>query len=501
MHDQVIIPRSFDGPFPPLTTAHPLFPTLPTVQQPRKIGPDTVLYASCKSDITSDQAKLIMYDKSSFVSCQALNAAVTAMCTTRNVEVNEESCDHNLHVLHIPNGRKAPVWSIVKASRFARVFSQLSLNGHVAVMDDQSNIFVPILAPAYFEIDHMSSELRHASVKAVANILATVASHPRANLSSLLLEPCSASLCDLRFRDVLTIVDLARRQLPDAQKMRLEVRAVTRDKLKMSFCKFHPHAPRVCTQCFYQSPSASTCPPCLKQHSLLQSPKAKSPCPTPVFEDSEPPVQSPQSPLSYANLVKNGIVSPPITPLHPPPMQVITKITDMERQLQCQADNLKVILEQLHTMSQTQNSQNDKILNLEDSSAWKDVNKHKSCQATKKVDKNAAALKEVSLEMSVLSGNVKQLQCSYPPIDTVKLTAQVDDMQKVMSVQVAALTQQVTEIQASLYKQLTSPNAANPQNPSPSATIPQPPSADNPPTTSPTPPTEFLDPQDDIVTI
>ena len=103
--------------------------------------------------------------------------------------------------------------------------------------------------------------------------------------------------------------------------------------------------------------------------------------------------------------------------------------------------------------------------------------------------------------MSVLSGNVKQLQCSYPPIDTVKLTAQVDDMQKVMSVQVAALTQQVTEIQASLYKQLTSPNAANPQTPSPSATIPQPPSADNPPTTSSTPPTEFLDPQDDIVSI
>ena len=491
MHDQVIIPRSFAGPFPPLTTTPPLFPPAPTVQQPRKIGPDSVLYASCKSDITSDQAKLIMYDKSSFVSCTALNVAVTAMCTTRNVEVNEESCDHNLHVLHIPNGHKAPAWSIVKASRFARVFSQLSLNGHVAVMDDQSNIFVPILAPAYFEIDHMSSELRHASVKAVANILATVAFHPRANLSSLLLEPCSASLCDLRFRDVLTIVDLARRQLPDAQKMRLEVRAVTRDKLKMSFCKFHPHAPRVCTQCFYQSPSASTCPPCLKQHSLLQSPKAKSPCPTPDFQDSEPPVQSPQSPLSYANLVKNGIVPPAITPSHPPPMQVITKITDIERQLQCQADNLKVILEQLHTMSQTQNSQADKLMNLEDSSTWKDVNKHKSCQSTKKVDKNAATLKEVSLEMSVLSGNVKQLQCSYPPIDTVKLTAQVDDMQKVMSVQVAALTQQVTEIQASLYKQLTSPNAANPQTPS----------ADNPPTTSSTPPTEFLDPQDDIVTI
>merc|ERR1711954_365527 len=123
-------------------------------------------------------------------------------------------------------------------------------------------------------------------------------------------------------------------------------------------------------------------------------------------------------------------------------------------------------------MSQTQNSQADKLMNLEDSSAWKDV-RHKSCQSTKKVDKNAATLKEVSLEMSVLSGNVKQLQCSYPPIDTVKLTAQVDDMQKVMTVQVADLAKQVTEIQASLYKQLTSPNAANPQTPSPSA--------DNPP--------------------
>ena len=248
----MIIRRSFAGPFPPLVTSPPLFPPAPTVQQPRKTGPDSVLYASCKSDITSDQAKLIMYDTSSFVSCTALNAAVTAMCTTRNVEPNEDSCDHNLQILHILNDNKMPVWSIVKASRFARVFSQLSLNGHLAVMDDQSNLFVPLLAGAidYLEIDHMSSKLRHASVKTVAHILATVASHPRANLSSLLLEPCSASLCDLRFRDVITIVDLARRQLPDAQKMRLEVRAVTPTKVKMSFCKFHPHAPRVSTQLY-----------------------------------------------------------------------------------------------------------------------------------------------------------------------------------------------------------------------------------------------------------
>ena len=494
----MIIRRSFAGPFPPLITAPPLFPPAPTVQQPRKTGPDSVLYASCKSDITSDQAKLIMYDTSSFVSCTALNAAVTAMCTTRNVEMNEESCDHNLQILHIPNDNKAPVWSIVKASRFARVFSQLSLNGHLAVMDDQSNLFVPLLAGAidYLEIDHMSSKLRHASVKTVAHILATVASHPRANLSSLLLEPCSASLCDLRFRDVITIVDLARRQLPDAQKMRLEVRAVTPTKVKMSFCKFHPHAPRVCTQCFYQSPSASSCPHCLKQYIPLQSPKAKSPCPTPAFEESEPPVQSSPSPTTYANLVKNGVVPPAVTPSHPPPMQVITKITNIEREMQCQADNLKVILEQLYTLSQTQNSQADKLTKLEDSSAWKDV-KHKTCQSTKKVDSNTATLKKVSLEVSVLSGNVKQLQCSYPPIDAVKLTAQVDDKHKVMMVQVADLTKQVTEIQASLYKQLTSSNAANPQTPSPSAASPHPPSADNPPpTTSSTPPTDFLDPQD-----
>ena len=164
--------------------------------------------------------------------------------------------------------------------------------------------------------------------------------------------------------------------------------------------------------------------------------------------------------------------------------------------MQCQADNLKVILEQLHTMSQTQNSQADKLTKLEDSSAWKDV-KHKTCQSTKKVDSNTATLKKVSLEVSVLSGNVKQLQCSYPPIDAVKLTAQVDDKHKAMMVQVADLTKQVTEIQASLYKQLTSSNAANPQTPSPSAASPHPPSADNPPpTTSSTPPTDFLDPQD-----
>ena len=103
----MIIRRSFAGPFPPLVASPPLFPPAPTVQQPRKTGPDSVLYASCKSDITSDQAKLIMYDTSSFVSCTALNAAVTA----RNVEPNEDSCDHNLQILHVLTDNKIPIYS------------------------------------------------------------------------------------------------------------------------------------------------------------------------------------------------------------------------------------------------------------------------------------------------------------------------------------------------------------------------------------------------------
>ena len=136
-------------------------------------------------------------------------------------------------------------------------------------------------------------------------------------------------------------------------------------------------------------------------------------------------------------------------------------------------------MDQLHALSQTQNTFADKLSQLEDSSSWRET-KHKSCQSTKKVDSNFASLKKLGLELATLTAQVKELKepCS-PPVGIVKLSAQITDLNK-----------QVTDIQATLYKQLTSANT-------PST------SADTPSTTTNTPPPTNTDPfgDDDIVDI
>ena len=465
------------GPFPPLSVIPPLFPPTPPSAQPRKPGPDAVTHASCKSKLNPDQARIIVYDASSFISCQSLSLTLSCPCS-----VNDDSCQHVVQVLHIPRDDKPPVWSVAKTSKFSTVFSSLSLQGHLAVMDAESNLYVPILEGAidYVENDHISSDLRHACVKTIANVLAIIHQHPRANLSSLLLEPCSASLCDLRFRDLIAIVDFARRQIPNTPNMRLEARVVTPSKTRLSYCKHHPRAPRVCVQCFFQvdeSSPASSCPHCYKQYFSLQPQPPKSSCPLPDFDEPEPPMQTAPSPPSYAKSVKTGL--PTDTQPPTPPPQVITKITNIERQMQAQSENFRAVLDQLHALSQTQNTFADKLSQLEDSSSWRET-KHKSCQSTKKVDSNFASLKKLGLELATLTAQVKELKepCS-PPVGIVKLSAQITDLNK-----------QVTDIQATLYKQLTSANT-------PST------SADTPSTTTNTPPPTNTDPfgDDDIVDI
>ena len=482
------------GPFPPLPLAQipPLFPPTPSVPQPKKPGPDSVQHTSCKSPIDINQAKVCVYDNSSFLSCTALNTQISSSCNC----TSETVCDHSLQILHISSSSdKPPVWSIAKVASFTSIFSTLSLQGHLAIMDGQANLYVPILAGAidYLDSEYISSELRSASVKTIANVLATVVAHPRSNLSSLILEPCSASLCDLRFKDVVNIVDFARRQMSFfsscEQSLRLEVRAVTPSKTKMSFCKIHPRAPRVCTQCLFQSSSDSdsTCPHCYKQYFPFPSQSAQPPCPTPAFEETDSFAQIPQSPPSYANSVKNGKNGIPTNPPPPtPPPQVITKITNIEKQLQSQADNFRHVLDQLHSLSQTQNTHSDRLLTIEDSSTWKD-SKHKSCQSTKRVDSNTASLKKLSLEVATLSGQVNEISIDVrsPPIESVKLatqvadlTRQLSDMHNVMSAQIGDLTKQVTDIQATLYKRLTNPNT----------TVTLTPIVDTLPATSNTPP-------------
>lgn len=347
-------------------------------------------------------------------------------------------------------------------------------------MDSESNhLFVPILEGAldFIESDHLSPDTRMTGVKTVANALAHIRAHPHANLASLLVEPCSASLCDLRFRDIVTIVDFARRQIPNSSPIRLEARLNTPTKNKLSFCKNHPHAPRVCISCFYQTEAAfafdeslstSSCPQCLKQYFPLNPQLTKPSNNVMAFEEPELSMQSHPSPSSYANTVKNGIIPPNSSSLSlSPPPQVITKICNVERQMQVnhetQSENTRALFDQLHAHSQTQNSHADRLSQLEDSSSWKET-KHKTCQSTKKVDSNFASIKKLGLELATLTAQVKEM-LTAPPIETTKMTAQISDINRqvsdthnVLTAQVGNLNKQVTDIQATLYKQLTSTN-------------------------------------------
>ena len=420
-----------------------------------------------------------------------------------------DQCPHILQVLQLHKDDKPPVWSVTNSNQFSKVFSSLSLQGHLAIMDTESNLYVPILEGAldYVDSDHLSPDTRMTGVKTVANALAHIRAHPRANLASLLVEPCSASLCDLRFRDIVTIVDFARRQIPNSSPMRLEARIVTPSKTKLSYCKHHPHAPRVCISCFYQtdqvddSSSASSCPHCFRQYFPLHPQLSKSPCNVTAFEEPEPIMQPLPSPPSYAELVKTGL--PPSNSsslsLTPPP-QVITKITDIERQMQVhnetQSENIRALFDQLHARSQTQTSHAERLSQLEDSSSWKET-KHKTCQSTKKVDSNFASLKKLGLELATLTAQVKEM-LTAPPIETTKMTAQISDIDRqvsdthnVLTAQVGNLNKQVTDIQATLYKQLTSTNTL---------TLP---SVEIPSTSACTPPPAPIDPPgvDDVVDI
>ena len=85
------------GPFPPHTTPQStIFPPFPpaSTAQPRKTtpGPDTVVQASCKSNLSVDQPRLSIYDNSSFTSCMKLVQVISnCNCT--------ENCPHTLQII------------------------------------------------------------------------------------------------------------------------------------------------------------------------------------------------------------------------------------------------------------------------------------------------------------------------------------------------------------------------------------------------------------------
>ena len=463
------------GPFPPLPAPPLMPPTTPAAasQQSRPRGPDVVDLTPCKSNIASNQARVIVYDITSFVSLQSLMSAVACSCPA-----NSEACLHTFRILHICTD-KTPEWSIAQSSTFPVQFSNLSLQGHLAIMDGH-NLYVPILqgATPYLENEGENSELRLAFVKTIANVLAIVASHQDANLSCLLLEPCYSSLCDLRFRDVVTIIDFARRQLPNSNlTMRLETRLPCPNRSQLSFCEDHPSAPRVCPNplCFRQmandaGPSSSllaNCSHCHRQFVSAQQ-AARPSCSTSALNVSparpscsaaspnEPETPNPDSPppASYAGTLRVGL---PLEKLQP--TNVITKITVLERNVASHAENFRTLFDSQHALS-------SKVTHLENGNgAWQTYGKQ--CINHKKVQSNSQHLKRLEIDLASMQHQMKEFQ------------------------------HQMKEVQSSLFmltRQLSNPAPKAPLPPKESIPTPQTPSsstlpADSSPSCSNTPPT------------
>ena len=395
--------------------------------------------------------------------------------------------------------REPPKWTVVRKTLFSEHFSRATFQGIVACMDPKTNtLYVPVLEGSFHLLPSnlLPTETRASCVKTIAQVLSVVLDHSETNISSLLVDSCTPSLCDFRFKDVLAMVDLARRRLPQSLpfgKLALEAR-IPSENSQLSACKLHPQANKVCPQCFHQVEAAnvlSDCPHCMKQYLSIQPPKPS--CPPPTNYDTH---DSPPSPPSFASMVKAHLPAvdnnapPPI-----PPSLLFKKISDFESQMISQQENNRSILDQLHELSRAQNSYADKLAQLEESSSWRET-KHKSCQAVKKVDNNAAAIKRLNTELAVLTSRVNELTQELPPqelappppppptLEIVNLPAQLSD-----------LNRQMSDMQAALLKQLQA-------NPPSSGANTLPPDANTPSTSASTSPSSTSDPLgDDVVNI
>lgn len=320
---------------------------------------------------------------------------------------NGDLCSCSIQVLLLPfDDRKEPIWLMEGKTTFPQTFfsSLKKKMVHVAIMDAHV-LYVPIIVPISDSVTfgYIATDLRSKAVRTIAHVLATLASHPKANLGTLVVEPCFNSLSCLSFKDAVNILDLARRQLtkdlPSPLSIRLEVRLVTPQKPNLSFCRLHKSAPRVCAVCFFQSTDeqqSSVCPHCYKQRSSFLAPQSK-----PRFEMCEDSPATPPPP-SYASSLKNGLVSEQ-TPDITPPTQVIVKVAAIEHQLQSHAENFRSIFNEQHALA-------EKLSTLEQG-PWQ-THTGKNCASTKRVQTMSTGINTIEIELASLSGRVLQFEAS-----------------------------------------------------------------------------------------
>ena len=73
-----------------------------------------------------------------------------------------------------------------------------------------------LIAERLSRLNLLPTEARASCVKTIAQVLTVVLAHHETNISSLLVDSCTPSLCDFRYKYVLAMVDLARWRLPQS---------------------------------------------------------------------------------------------------------------------------------------------------------------------------------------------------------------------------------------------------------------------------------------------
>ena len=290
-------------------------------------------------------------------------------------------------------------------------FASMTSDGYVAIMDG-ATLYAPIPEGTveFAASNYLSSPVRQAAIKSVAKALSAIRNHPQATMDGLCMDPCTASVGTIRFKDLVLLADFARHHIAVGTPVPLEARVDVSGSNQLSFCSAHPIAPRVCARCLYTAPDLpnqnvpNQCPTCYRDSQWVSAAPApvRPPCPLPSFEAKEMsvgPLLTLQSvPGTFADQVKSGFTPPHLsqdrqhqaTPKTP--LSLIPKITELEKTIET---NLQQALDRHHYIMER----------LENYGPWTEA-KHKQCVAPKK-------LSRLESEIARLTNTVKGLQSQW----------------------------------------------------------------------------------------
>ena len=262
----------------------------------------------CSTTLKQFQKKVAVYDASSTISRNSLCNILSCCCT-----VNSPECTHPVNTVLFPhNNPLRVVWGSHKKASFVNTFTQQSAQGSVAILD-QNTLYCPIPegSDEFLSAGFLSTGTRERCVNAISRALNAVLTHPHSTMTCMVMDPCSASIATLRFKEVTILVDYARR-LAGAQastgaiiplEAHVEPSSSVGSSVQLLSCKEHPLTARVCPKCLYTAdPLQVHCQACWKEW----TPMSSQPPAHPSFDELKSFDETKPS-ASYASRLKKPI--------------------------------------------------------------------------------------------------------------------------------------------------------------------------------------------------